>query len=134
MKQSLKRTARTLWRKLGPIHRPLLRKAGGWIGGIVEGTVTTVLERRVRPALDSTTAAVRDNIDRTDDVLQYLRRSAQENTLLLDSLVRELIRVQMQIETLETLVADLGADGSGRTDLYATISDEDSPAERLMIG
>ena len=44
---------------------------------------------------------MRDSCNRTEDVVAYLRQASQENTLLLDSLLRELVRMQMQIETFE---------------------------------
>jgi hypothetical protein len=143
MKSALKRSLRPLGRRLKSLIRPLIRKIDGRFTGLVEATVLPLvvaeLELRVRPALEATTEVVRENIDRTEDVVQFLRRSAQENTLLLDSLVRELVRVQMQLETLQQIVADQGPDPSGRlhrddpADCYEPIRDATS-AERLMIG
>jgi hypothetical protein len=117
----------------------VLRKLDGRFTRLVEQTVRPLvvaeLECRVRPALDSTTTLVRDHVERNQDAVEFLRRTARENTLLLDSLVRELIRVQTQLEALDRLVAD----GPGRDD----IDDDDdpfaspggsTPPERLMIG
>jgi hypothetical protein len=139
MKSSLKRLLRALGRRLKSLLRPLIRKLDGRFCGLVEATVRPLvvaeLELRVRPALESTTEVVRENTDRTVEVVQFLRRSAQENTLLLDSLVRELVRVQMQLETLQDLVADrvpgpYEGDPAGLRDP----SRDPTSAERLMIG
>jgi hypothetical protein len=118
--------------------RPLVRKFGGWVSRFVASTVCPLIvaefERRVCPALDTTTSAVRENIDRTEAVVAHLQRTVQENTLLLDSLVRELVRVQMNLENLEQLIAEESrcAVPSDR-DLDADSEDALS-AERLMIG
>jgi hypothetical protein len=91
--------------------RPLVRKFGGWVSRFVDSTVCPLIvaefERRVCPPLETTTSVVRESIDRTEAVVAHLQRTLQENTLLLDSLVRELVRVQMNLETLEQqLVAE----------------------------
>jgi hypothetical protein len=144
MKSSMKRLLRALGRRLKSLLRPLIRKVDGRFTGLVEATVRPLvvaeLELRVRPALDATTEVVRENIDRTQDVVQFLRRSAQENTLLLDSLVRELVRVQMQLETLQDLVADQGPDPSSLDEHENDPAAPYAPtrmatsSERLMIG
>jgi hypothetical protein len=144
MKSSLKRLLRLLRRGLKSVLRPLARKIDGRFIGLVEAAVRPLvvaeLELRVRPALEATTEVVRENFDRTGDVVQYLHRSAQENTLLLDSLVRELVRVQMQLEALRQSIDDRGLDPSGRFDPEDDPADCHRPrrdvmsAERLMIG
>jgi hypothetical protein len=102
--------------------RPLVLKIEGRITRLLEAAVRPVvsaeLDHAIRPVIDATRAEVRESCHRTEDVVGYLRRSAQENTLLLDSLVRELVRVQTQLETLETVA----------------LLEEESEAERLMIG
>jgi hypothetical protein len=131
----LKRSLRALWRALAPIRRPIVRKAEARLGAFLEATVRPLvaeeLERRVHPSLDATAAVVRENIGRTEDVVQFLRRSAQENTLLLDSLVRELIRVQLQLEALQQHVHDRGP--GDPADPFATLDDA-TAGEQLMIG
>ena len=82
--------------------RPLVLKIEGRMSRLIEAAVRPVvaaeLERAIRPALDTTRAEVRDSCNRTEDILAYLQRSAQEDTLLLDSLVRELVRVHARLE------------------------------------
>jgi hypothetical protein len=138
MKSLLKRSLRALWRSLAPVHRPLLRKLDGRFSRLVEAAVRPLVvgefERRIHPALDATTAVVREHVDRNEDAVEFLRRTAQENTLLLDSLVRELVRVQMQLEALDESVADRSSrDDVDPADPFAPIR-ETTPAERLMIG
>jgi hypothetical protein len=103
--------------------RPLVLKIEARVSRLIESTVRPLvvaeIERTIRPTLDATRAEVRGSCERTEDVVAYLRRAAQENTLLLDGLTRELVRVQMQLESLEPV---------------APLEDEESGAERLMIG
>ena len=102
--------------------RPLVQKLEGRLSRLIKAAVLPViaaeLDRPIRPALDTTRAEVRDSCDRTEDFIAYLRRATQENTLLLDSLVRELVRVQTRLETLEP----------------AELLEEEPATERLMIG
>ena len=102
--------------------RPLVLKIEGRITRLLEAAVRPVvadeLQRAIRPALDATRADVRDSCNRTEEIVAYLRRAAQENTLLLDSLVREIVRMQTQIETLEP----------------AARFEEEPETEGLMIG
>lgn len=128
MKSPLKHAGRALWRGLAPVRRPLARKLDAWIGGVVETRVRALIVEehgRLRPALDATTATVREHIDRNEDTVGYLRRTSRENTLLLDSLVRELVRMQAQLESIRRDVEDLAPDGADGAN---------SSAERLMIG
>jgi hypothetical protein len=105
MKSLLKRGIWSLQQRLVSWLRPLVHKLDDRIIRLVAEAVRPVvvdeLERRVRPSLDATQAVVRDSSERTEEIVAYLRRSAQENTLLLDSLVRELVRVQMQLDAIE---------------------------------
>jgi hypothetical protein len=102
--------------------RPLIHKFEGRLSRLIKEAVLPViaaeLERSIRPSLDSTRAEVSDSCNRTEDDIAYLRRSTQENILLLDSLVRELVRVQTTLEALEP-----GAQ-----------VEAESETERLMIG
>jgi hypothetical protein len=127
MKSLIKRSLRAAWRALAPLRRPIARRVEARLAAFLEATVRPMvveeIERRVRPSLDATRSVVRENFGRTDDVVQFLRRSAQEDTLLLDSLVRELTRLQLQVEALRQIVDDRDA-----------MSDGDSATERLMIG
>jgi hypothetical protein len=95
-----------LKRSLRGLLLPVVRRIDGRIRWLIETTVRPLvvaeLEERVTPALHATRADVRASCARTEDLVAYLRRSSQENTLLLDSLVRELVRLQMQVEALET--------------------------------
>jgi hypothetical protein len=115
-----------LARRIRGLLRPLVHRIDGRFCGLVAATVRPLLvaelERVVTPALDATRADVSASVARTEDVLAYLRQSAQENTLLLDSLVRELVRLQLRVATLEAMI-------DGREE-----SEEETAAERLMIG
>jgi hypothetical protein len=114
MKSLIQRSLRSAWRALGPLRRPIARRVEARVAAFLEATVRPMiveeLDRRVRPSLDATTSVVRENIARTGDVVQFLRRSAQEDTLLLDSLVRELTRLQVQLEAIRQAVDERAED------------------------
>jgi hypothetical protein len=85
--------------------RPLVRKVDGRmcrkIEEVLRPLIAAELERAIQPAINTARADVHDSCTRADELIAYLRRSAQENTLLLDSVVRELVRLQRQVEALE---------------------------------
>jgi hypothetical protein len=88
------------------LFRKLYHKLDGRIARRIEETlrplIAAELERSIQPAINAARAEVHDSCTRADELIESLRRSSQENTLLLDSLVRELVRLQMQVEALET--------------------------------
>jgi hypothetical protein len=115
MGSKLKRLLRKLYHKIdGRISRR--------IEDILRPLIAAELERAIQPAIEAARADVHDSCTRADELIAHLRRSAQENTILLDSLVRELVRLQMQIEGPETSRQDPPA------------FEEESAGERVMVG
>lgn len=102
MKRILKAIARRGWAFLSPIRRPFARK----VSALLTRSASMALREEVHPRLD---AAVRqsDEIRR-----QFLRdreegvRSAAETALLLDGLMREVTRLQDQVEALQGLILE----------------------------
>jgi hypothetical protein len=108
-----------LKRLFGPLVRRIEGRISRLITAAVRPVVSAELERLIQPGLDATRAEVHASGERTEEILVHLRRSAQENTLLLDSLVRELVRMQMQLAMSEPA---------------ATGTETEAESERLMIG
>jgi hypothetical protein len=125
MKSIIRSIARAVWRGLAPVRRPLVRKldrhltraVATEVAGAIEG-----LEGRIAPALAEV-------ILRGDILIQLANRSAQETDLVLQSLVRELVRVQMQVEALRGCI---GRQDPGERTGRAVLDGEDplSPALR----
>ena len=110
MKRFFDSISRAFWRLTTPIRRPVSRK----IAIHITGSVATALRDEVQPKLDEAILGIRHA--RTE-VGTY----RNETNLVLDSLVRELFRLQDQVEVLQHLVVrmsgsrgDLGL--SGRDD------------------
>lgn len=95
MKSALKSMARGLWRCGGPVRRPLARK----IEAVVASAVARVFEERIQGRLDGLIA-------RIDSEAGESGSSRDETNLLLDSLVREVTRLQDEVEALRVRPVD----------------------------
>lgn len=99
MKRMLKSVAKGCWRLTGPIRRPLGRK----FDAAVSRVVAVVVQEQVR-------AAILPRFDANDHGLSLARHEVHvqglETNLTLDSLVREIGRLQMQIEVLQQMLGD----------------------------
>lgn len=139
MKRLFKSVAMAGWRMTGPVRRPLARKCDGAMRGIVSEVVDRVISTRLRAHLDGEVFPRLDGIRHGIEVARHEAGAlAVESNLTLDSVVRELGRLQMQIEALQWLVADL-APGEGSTEerlsLVADGSFEgDYPNARSKVG
>lgn len=92
MKQHVKRIARRLWRLTQPIRRPLVRR------------LTHFLDERFASQLGPRFARV--------DAIQHGHGElVRDLELLSESMVRELVRLQTQVEAIERLLQTV-ADGS----------------------
>lgn len=94
MKQHVKRIAGRLWRLTQPIRHPLVRR------------LTLFLDERFSNQLSPRFARV-DAIQRGHGEL------VRDLDLLSESMVRELVRLQTQIESIERLLQSVVADSAG---------------------
>ena len=103
MKRKLKAMARKLWGATGPIRRPIARRMDARLGVIVEEAI----ERRTTSRLVAAAEAL-ERIERHVHVARVTAENqAADTNLLLDSLVREVARLQLQVDELrEALDAD----------------------------
>lgn len=113
MKAALKRLLRAAWRRLAPFRRPVVRKYDNHMRDLlapmlesslrrtVEATLASAIEERLGTPLRAASWAAAHSVGQLD----ALKRSAHETDLVLNSLVREMVRLQMQVEYLQQLVA-----------------------------
>jgi hypothetical protein len=113
MKKLIKRVLKALWRATGPIRRPLQSR----IEGVAGRALTEGLAAEVQPQLRRIEASG-----------NHANALAYEMNLALNSLVREVARLQIQIELLEQEIRD-GSRGRGLS-LLADVEDDDA----MMVG
>jgi hypothetical protein len=89
MKSLIRAVARAVWRSLAPLRRPFVRKLDRYLTRIVSAE----MDASVSPAL----ARLHQQMD---GLIHTIHGSAQATDLALQSLVRELVRLQMQVEAL----------------------------------
>jgi hypothetical protein len=115
MKRIIKSIARRVWRALDPLRRPLLRK---FTYQVNRSVIPDVEDR-----LDRHTKVVLGRLEPIEARCKYAEAFVQELSLVLDSMVRELTRLQSQVEGLHERIEELspGAplvrfDGGGESD------------------
>lgn len=86
MKTLLNRGFKKLWGWSAPLRRPIARKVDGHLHAATSRTI----QEQVTPALD-----------RVETALQVSHEITRDMDRALNSLVRELARLQMQVEILE---------------------------------
>ena len=92
MKSLIKRPLKAVWRWTHPLRRPVLRK------------VEAFLARTYAQAVPSPHVHVACNC-----------RVNEDTSVLMDFLVRELVHLQDQVESLRETVADMSQEGRGLT-------------------
>lgn len=134
MKSFLKRLARAvarpLWRLSAPIRRPLARRFDERLTRIVENSIRThwnhVHVSLDPPDLGSVETLVLEMTASLSMARQIAEHHAEESTLLMDGLVREVARLQLQLESLSELVEELRGGSS-----LMLVGNED---EQLKVG
>lgn len=112
MKRILKAVARRGWRLTSPVRRPFARKVAGHLAR----AVATVLRDEVHPRLDGVVQGLSlihgDMAASSRDLIKERR----ETNLLIDGLVREISRLQEEVESLQLLIQEThhGRGFSGR--------------------
>jgi hypothetical protein len=103
MKRLLKSVARSGWRLTGPIRRPIGRKVDAKLARVVATTVDAIVREQIQAQLHPWLDAIEQNIWQGRG---QANAHADETNLTLDSLVREIGRLQMQVEVLQQLLSD----------------------------
>ena len=120
MKQLLKRIARKLWNLTGPVRRPIMRKVHQGLTQVLQVAVTDPIQARLN-GLETGLNLARHEV----------HAQGEETNLNLDSLVREVARLQWQVEALQIALAERDAEGSGLSVVEAGSTDRDYPAEAV---
>lgn len=135
MKRLIKSLLRKLWQTTSFVRRPLARKLDSWIERVLDRALTRQLEgqlaslNRVESALART-----DGFDRMTQDLGQLSQQVEvsremsehalgETSLLLDCLLREVSRLQLQMEEIQEQLVHSGSEDKG---LNLLENDEDS--------
>jgi hypothetical protein len=119
MKRLLKAIARAIWRLTGPFRRPVVRRLDNHLSRLVDGSI----EGRVVPRLEAIAAALariegfEGGLRGVEHAINVARCTsdahAADANLLMDSVVRELARLQMQVEVLQQAVQEGVGAGDG---------------------
>ncbi len=122
MKRVLKRLGQAGWKLTGPLRRPVVRKVHQGFTQVLQVAVTEPLHARI----NGIEAGL--NLARHEVSVQ-----GEETNLNLDSLVRELARLQLQVEALQTALAERESTGNGLSVLQAggCEVESDYPAEAV---
>jgi hypothetical protein len=88
MRNMLKKVLRAMWRATSPIRRPLQRKFETYLAGMLGQLIEAQM-----PAI-------------TNRLQAAVGASAYDSNLVLNSLVREIARLQMQVEILQQYAED----------------------------
>jgi hypothetical protein len=88
MKRLLKRVLKAVWRKTAILRGPITRKLDQHINGLM----TQSIQAQLPPALS--------RIEHAVNVMAF------DTNLVLNSVVREVARLQMQVEVLQQLIQD----------------------------
>jgi hypothetical protein len=113
MNAIVKRLFRASWRKLAPVRQPILRKYDRHLLALltpqietsVRQTLGDMLDERVSAPLREVSRRSSENLERIGAFCEASTRAGHETDLVLNSLVREVVRLQMQVEYLQQLVS-----------------------------
>lgn len=108
MKHLIKQPMKAFWRWTHPVRRPITRKVEAMISR------ACVVQLATHPAIASP--------------------ASEETALLMDHMIRELIRLQTRVDTLQDAIADLAANSSTFNLTVVHDRDGDEPAARSAAG
>jgi hypothetical protein len=148
MKATITRLVRAARSRLVPDQRSILRESeqrllaslAPLIESSVRLSIASTIEERVAAPLREAKRGVARNLERIDSLCSASTRAASETDLLLDGLVREVVRLQMQVEYLQHLVAPPGSGSADDIRLIdrvpppETIARAAPAAERVLVG
>jgi hypothetical protein len=121
MKRRLKSILKALWRLGAPIHRPLVRR------------LDARQERLIAGALRGWLEPLPGGLARLEAAINHARCTsdafAAEANLTLDSVVRELTRLQMRVEALEEMIERRDA-----PDRLSIVDGDERAAGRMLAG
>jgi hypothetical protein len=111
MKRLIKRMLKVMWQKTAFLRRPIVRRVDHRLDAILQ----QVIEKNLANTLHK--------FETANNCLVY------EVNLVLNSVVRELARLQMEMETLQQMIEELGSHHSGLS-IVSDSQDHDLFTER----
>jgi hypothetical protein len=138
MKRLIKRAVKPFWRMTAPLRRPIMRK----INSRIHTIVATSIKTEVLPTIEAALASSARVLERLEGSIGSANHTAQsmacDMDLMLGSVIREVARLQAQVDAMDEAFGR--AVSPGRTGLSLLESDDDGepyarPAiERAKVG
>lgn len=131
MKRLIKRAMKPFWRLTGPIRRPIMRK----IDAKIHYMVATSIRTEVLPTIEASLAASARVLERMEGSIGSANHTAQtmacDMDLMLGSVIREVARLQSQVDAIDEAVGR--AVSPGRSGLSLLDADDDGPFARAGV-
>ena len=106
----------------------------------VRMTIASTFEERLASPLGEAIRGLAHDLERIESLCAASTSAASETDLLLDGLVREVVRLQMRVECLQQLVAPAGSESAvdfrriDRDPSPETIARSSPMVERVLVG
>ncbi len=137
MKGLIKRALKPFWRMTGPIRRPLVRKIDAKLHHMVAASIRTEILPTVEASLKSS-ARVLERLEASVASANHTAHTmACDMDLMLGSVIREVARLQAQVDAIDEAFGH--AVSPGRSGLSLVDHDDDAPygrpaVERAKVG
>jgi hypothetical protein len=133
VKRLLKKAVRPLWRLTAPIRRPIARR----LDARVQQMISLALRQEVLPSIQASLDASAHAMGRLEASIGAANHSAltlaTDMDLMLGSVIREIARLQVQVDAIDDTLAHILV--PGRSSLSIVEQDEDSAhVERARVG
>jgi hypothetical protein len=125
MKRLIKRALKPIWRATAPIRRPIIRK--------IDAKIAASIRAEVLPTIEASLASSARVLDRLEASVGAANHTAQtmacDMDLMLGSVIREVARLQAQVDAIDEVVAR--AVSPGRS--LSIIDGHDEPFARPTV-
>lgn len=138
MKRLIKRALKPIWRLTAPVRRPILRKLDARLHAMIAASIRA----EILPAVESSLGASSRSMERLEASINAANHTARtmacDMDLMLGSVIRELARLQAQLDGIEEALGR--GDDHGRAGLTLVEADDDGPfarradSERSKVG
>jgi hypothetical protein len=129
MKRLIKRILKPIWRMTAPIRRPVMRKMDGKIHSMVACSIRA----EVLPTIEASLAASARVLERLEASVGVANHTAQtmacDMDLMLGSVIREVARLQAQVDAIDEFVARAVSPGHS----LSLIDGDDEPYPRTAV-
>jgi hypothetical protein len=129
MKRLIKRALKPFWRMTAPIRRPVMRKMDAKIHAMVAGSIRA----EVLPTIEASLAASARVLERLEASVAAANHTAQtmacDMDLMLGSVIREVARLQAQVDAIDEFVAHAVSPGHS----LSLVDGDDEPYGRTAV-